>query len=143
MPSPSLLSILRNHLFLEETNYDTQFLISHNATMVSQLNPDQLTIYDSVVDAEQNKKQLLLFVYGSGSTGKTFLWTTIFSYFRSRGKIVLAIAASGIASLLLPSGHTAHSRFVIPIEFIDKSSCNIKKNTASRAPEENFDDHMG
>ncbi|XP_052625048.1 uncharacterized protein LOC111889939 [Lactuca sativa] len=143
MPSPSLLSILRNRLILEETNYDTNLLISQNTSMVSQLNPDQLTIYEKVVDAEQNKSQLLLFVYGSGGTGKTFLWTTILSYFRSKGKIILAVAASGIASLLFPSGCTAHSRFVIPIDFTDKSSCNIKKNTACRAPKEDFYDHMG
>ncbi|XP_052620975.1 uncharacterized protein LOC122194741 [Lactuca sativa] len=129
MPSPSLLSILRNRLILEETNYDTNLLISQNTSMVLQLNPDQLTIYEKVVDAEKNKRQLLLFVYGSGGTGKTFLWTTILSYFRSKGKIILAVAASGIASLLLPSGRTAHSRFVIPIDFTDKSSCNIKKKT--------------
>ncbi|CAI9297841.1 unnamed protein product [Lactuca saligna] len=144
MPSPSLLSILKNRLILEETNYDTNMLISQNTSMVSQLNPDQLTIYEKVVDAEQKKKQLLLFVYGSGGTGKTFLWTTILSYFRSKGKIILAVAASGIASLLLPSGRTAHSRFVIPIDFTDKSSCNIKKkNAACRAPKEDFYDHMG
>ncbi|CAI9303567.1 unnamed protein product [Lactuca saligna] len=129
MPCPSLLSILKNRLLLEETNYDTNLLISQNSSMVSQLNPDQLTIYERVVDAERNKNQLLLFVYGSGGTGKTFLWTTILSYFRSKGKIILAVAASGIASLLLPLGRTAHSRFVIPIDFTDKSSCNIKKKT--------------
>lgn len=143
MPSPSLLSILRNRLLLEETNYDTNLLISQNTSMVSQLNPDQLTIYERVVDAERNKNQLLLFVYGSSGTQKTFLWTTILSYFRSKGMIILAVTASGIASLLLPSGRTAYSRFVILIDFTDKSSCNIKKNTASRAPKEEFYDRMG
>lgn len=79
--------------------------------MVLQLNPDQIRIYEDIVNAEQNQKQLLLFVYGHGGTGKTYLWTTILSYFRSIGKIVLAVAASGIASLLLPSGRTAYSRY--------------------------------
>ncbi|XP_023747382.1 uncharacterized protein LOC111895527 [Lactuca sativa] len=65
-PSPSLLSILKNRLLLEETNYDTNLLISQNSSMVSQLNPDQVTIYERVVDAERNKNQLLLFVYGYG-----------------------------------------------------------------------------
>ncbi|XP_023736845.1 uncharacterized protein LOC111884761 [Lactuca sativa] len=69
------------------------------------LNPDQIRIYEDIVNAEQNQKQLLLFVYGHGGTGKTYLWTTILSYFRSIGKIVLAVAAS------------------------DRSCCNIKKNT--------------
>nr|KAJ0207810.1 hypothetical protein LSAT_V11C500278750 [Lactuca sativa] len=122
MPSPSLLSILRNRLLLEETNYDTNLLISQNSSMVSQLNPYQLTIYERVVDDERNKKQLLLFE-------KLFLWTTILSYFRSRGKIILVVAALGVASLLLPSGRIVHSRFVILIDFTDKSSWNIKKNT--------------
>ncbi|GKC15123.1 DNA helicase [Tanacetum coccineum] len=35
----------------------------------------------------------------------------------------------GIASLLLPAGRTAHSRFKLPLELIDESLCNIKKNT--------------
>ena len=43
--------------------------------------------------------------------------------------IVLAVASSGIASLLLPSGRTAHSRLKIPLDLTDESVCNIKKNT--------------
>ncbi|GKD55321.1 DNA helicase [Tanacetum coccineum] len=39
-----------------------------------------------------------------------FLWKTILSSLRSQGKIVLAVASSGIASLLLPARGTAHSR---------------------------------
>lgn len=42
---------------------------------------------------------------------------------------MLAVAASGIASLLLPSGRTAHSRFKIPLELTEESVCYIKKNT--------------
>ncbi|GJZ63805.1 ATP-dependent DNA helicase PIF1-like protein, partial [Tanacetum coccineum] len=48
---------------------------------------------------------------------------------RSERKIVLAIASSGIASLLLPAGRTAHSRFVIPLELLENSTCGIKQNT--------------
>lgn len=48
---------------------------------------------------------------------------------RAEGKIVLAVASSGIASLLLPSGRTAHSRFKLPLELTDESVCSIKKNT--------------
>ncbi|GJT37851.1 ATP-dependent DNA helicase PIF1-like protein [Tanacetum coccineum] len=43
--------------------------------------------------------------------------------------IVLAVASSGIASLLLPGGRTAHSRFVIPLELVENSTCGIKQNT--------------
>ncbi|GJS09403.1 DNA helicase [Tanacetum coccineum] len=47
----------------------------------------------------------------------------------SKGKIVLAVASSGIASLLLPSGRTAHSRFKLPLELTEESLCRIIKNT--------------
>ncbi|XP_057719611.1 uncharacterized protein LOC130934037 [Arachis stenosperma] len=45
---------------------------------------------------------------------------------RSRSDIVLNIASSGIASLLLPNGRTAHSRFKIPLNIAEDSVCNIK-----------------
>jgi len=72
-----------------------------------------------------NKKGKLLFVYGSGGTSKTFVWTTLLSRLRGQGKIMLAIASSGIASLLLMGGKTAHSRFKISIDLHDDSTCNI------------------
>ncbi|XP_076894065.1 uncharacterized protein LOC143546210 [Bidens hawaiensis] len=73
--------------------------------------------------------QVLVFVYGHGGTDKTFLWTTIISALRSNGSIVLAVVASGIASLLLPSGRTAYSRFKISLDVTENSLCHIKKNT--------------
>ncbi|XP_015966267.1 uncharacterized protein LOC107490009 [Arachis duranensis] len=45
---------------------------------------------------------------------------------RLRGDIVLNVASSGIASLLLPSGRMAHSRFKIPLNITEDSVCNIK-----------------
>nr|GEU40512.1 DNA helicase [Tanacetum cinerariifolium] len=74
-------------------------------------------------------KQEMIFVYGHGGTGKTSLWRTLINSMRSEGKIVLAVASLGIASLLLPAGRTAHSRFKLPLDLTDESLCNIKKNT--------------
>src|SRR6266508_2216075 len=48
---------------------------------------------------------------------------------QSSKKIVLTIASSGVASLLLPNGRTAHSRFRIPIETDELSICDIKRGT--------------
>ncbi|XP_021979960.1 uncharacterized protein LOC110876088 [Helianthus annuus] len=45
---------------------------------------------------------------------------------RSKGQIVLNVASSGIASLLLSGGRTAHSRFRIPLNLTEDSVCNIK-----------------
>jgi hypothetical protein len=72
-----------------------------------------------------NKYGKLFFVYGSGGTGKTFVWTTLLSHLRRQGKIVLIVASSRISSLLFLGGKTAHSRFKIPINLQDESTCNI------------------
>ncbi|XP_071719085.1 uncharacterized protein [Rutidosis leptorrhynchoides] len=48
---------------------------------------------------------------------------------RAGRKVVLAVASSGVASLLLPSGRTAHSQFKLPLDPTNESMCNIKKNT--------------
>jgi len=50
-------------------------------------------------------------------------------YYRGQGKIVLCVASSGIAALLLPGGRTAHSRFSIPLDIHEQSMCRIGKNT--------------
>uniref|UniRef100_A0A0D3AGT5 ATP-dependent DNA helicase n=2 Tax=Brassica TaxID=3705 RepID=A0A0D3AGT5_BRAOL len=58
----------------------------------------------------------VFFVNGFGGTGKTFLWKTLSTYIRSVGDIVLNVASSGMAALLLDGGRTAHSRFSIPLQ---------------------------
>nr|GEZ64847.1 ATP-dependent DNA helicase PIF1-like [Tanacetum cinerariifolium] len=62
-------------------------------------------------------------------TGKTFLYKTIIARLRSKQMIVLAVASSSIASLLLPAGRTAHSRFVIPLELMENNACSTKQGT--------------
>jgi len=57
------------------------------------------------------------------------MWTTLSSALRSEGKIVLTVASSGIDSLLLPGGRTAHSKFKIPIPTLEHSVCNIIKGS--------------
>jgi hypothetical protein len=64
-------------------------------------------------------------VYGNGGTNKTFVWITLMSCLRRQGKIVLAVASLGIASLLLLGSRTAHSRFKILVDLHDESTCNI------------------
>ncbi|CAN7111832.1 unnamed protein product, partial [Brassica rapa subsp. narinosa] len=58
--------------------------------------------------------------------GKTFLWNILSAAVRSRGDVVLNVASSGIAALLLPGGRTAHSRFSIPINPDQFSTCKIQ-----------------
>nr|XP_043633113.1 ATP-dependent DNA helicase PIF1-like [Erigeron canadensis] len=61
----------------------------------------------------------------SNTWRKTYIWKTLSSAIRSKGEIVLNVASSGIASLLLEGGRTAHSRFRIPININEDSFCSI------------------
>ena len=44
---------------------------------------------------------------------------------RAQGQVALAVASSGIASILLEGGRTSHSRFKIPIDVHSESICSI------------------
>jgi hypothetical protein len=78
------------------------------------------------VDSKQGK---MIFVEGDGGTSKTYLWKAITTKIRSEGKMVLAVASCGITALLLEGGRTAHSRFHIPLNISDDSTCDIKQGT--------------
>ncbi|XP_058752650.1 uncharacterized protein LOC131625837 [Vicia villosa] len=68
----------------------------------------------------------VFFLHGYGGTGKTYMWRTLASALRSKHDICLTVATSGIASLLLPGGRTAHSKFKIPVPTMDNSTCKIE-----------------
>ncbi|XP_026379526.1 ATP-dependent DNA helicase PIF4-like [Papaver somniferum] len=130
LPSPNLefRANLENRLIRDEMSYVFTSLANESSNMYNFLNLQQKEIFDIVVNAVQTESGGIFFVYGSGGTGKTFLWTAILVKLRSQKRIVLAVASSGIASLLLPGGRTTHSRFKIPLTPDETSSCNIAKN---------------
>ena len=57
------------------------------------------------------------------------MWKTLTSALRSQRQIVLTVASSGITSLLLPGGQTAHSKFKIHVPTFDDSICNIHQGS--------------
>ncbi|XP_020973065.1 uncharacterized protein LOC110269519 [Arachis ipaensis] len=61
--------------------------------------------------------------------GKTFLWRTLSASIRSCRDTVLNVASNEIASLLLPNGRTAHSRFKISLSITEDSICNMKSGS--------------
>ena len=129
LPTGSLIEDLNNKLLREELNYDINKLKEENLILVQNLNNEQKYIYEKIIDSVQSQNQKLFFIYGHGGTGKTYLWNAIISKIRSNNEILLAIASSGIASLLLPKRRTAHSRFRIPLSIDKFSTCYIKKRT--------------
>jgi hypothetical protein len=114
-----------NRLVEEELVYDRHSLPTNANNVEDRFNDDQRNAYEIILNVVTNKKGKLFSMYGSGGTSKTFVWTTLLSRLRRQGKIVLAVASSGIASLLLLGGRTTHSRFKIPIDLHDESICNI------------------
>nr|GEW71461.1 DNA helicase [Tanacetum cinerariifolium] len=65
-------------------------------------------------------------------TGKTLLWKTIISSLRSEGKIVLAVASSGIASYFCRRVVPRILDSNFPLEQTEESLCRFTKNTQLR-----------
>ncbi|EIW80855.1 hypothetical protein CONPUDRAFT_30488, partial [Coniophora puteana RWD-64-598 SS2] len=118
-----------NYLIAEQRDYDQEEQQQLAAGRIPYLNQEQKSVFDAIVDSVQNQYGHYFCVHGSGGTGKTFLCNTICYALCAEGQIVLCVALSGIASLLLLGGHTVHSHFKILIQLFENSTYNIGKQT--------------
>src|SRR6266567_7661988 len=85
--------------------------------------------YGYLVSTLRNEGKIF-FVYGFGGSGKTYLYQALCHALRAEGMIIICVASTGIACLLLPGGQTAHSAFKIPIDGLDIDSiCSIPKES--------------
>ncbi|XP_016200155.1 ATP-dependent DNA helicase PIF1-like [Arachis ipaensis] len=119
-------SLLTERVIREELNFNRDDLKKNASDMLAIATPEQRYAFDKIVTAVYCDEGRFFFVYGHGDTGKIFLWNLMSAEIRSRGDIVLNVASSGIASLLLSNGRTAHSRFKILLNITEDSVCNIK-----------------
>ncbi|XP_072054259.1 uncharacterized protein [Arachis hypogaea] len=128
MPYPVMsdVCLFQNKLIEEELAYHTNELTHTNLYTEQKMTHEQRLVFDEILNAVITDSGGFYFVHGHGGCGKTFIWNGLSSAIRSRGKIVLNVTSSGIASLLLPGGRMAHSRFSMPITITDESTCNIK-----------------
>ncbi|GKE36836.1 DNA helicase [Tanacetum coccineum] len=92
IPPEDMLPVLQNRFLMEETNYNPEQLLKERDLLIPKLNEDQQLIFEEIINAVKNGVQKLIFVYGHGKTGKTFLWKAIKCALRSEGKIVLVVA---------------------------------------------------
>ncbi|KAI3695310.1 hypothetical protein L1987_78305 [Smallanthus sonchifolius] len=125
-PDDESISSAQNRFITEELSYDIHLLEKELHTLLNQLTNEQRNVFNKVMTAVKDNKGCVFFLYGYGGTGKTFLWKTLSAAIRCKGQIVLNVASSGIASLLLTGGRTAHSRFLIPLNLNEDSICRIK-----------------
>nr|XP_025660692.1 uncharacterized protein LOC112756337 [Arachis hypogaea] len=129
-PSSDVIDGLEDRLLLDELNFDVDALTKELNNNLSNMNIGQRKVFDVIIQAVNGNAGGFFFVYGCGGTGKTYLYRTLSAAIRSKKGIVLNVTSSRIASLLLPNGRTAHSRFKIPLELTEDSVCCIKQGTS-------------
>ena len=131
MPFPYgvLLFEVHNKLILDELSYDRASLTELHKKYLSCLTVEKNFFYDEIMSTASENKGGFFFLYGFGGIGKTFIWKTLLVALRSKGEIVLNVALSCIASLLLPRGRIGHSTLSIPIQINEDSTCNIKQRS--------------
>ncbi|KZO95101.1 hypothetical protein CALVIDRAFT_483471, partial [Calocera viscosa TUFC12733] len=115
-----------NHFIAEQLEYDAGEMVAQAADMKACMNDEQRIAFNTLI--QHINEGGAFWLQGPGGTGKTFVYKAVCAELRAQQKIVLCVASSGIAALLLPGGRTAHSTFKIPIPILDTSVCNVPKN---------------
>ncbi|XP_062103329.1 uncharacterized protein LOC133814378 [Humulus lupulus] len=94
------------------------------------LNSEQQQVYNVVLEKVLSNQNAAFFVDGLGGIGKTFLYRALLATVRSRNLVALASASSGVVASILPGGRTAHSRFKLPLDTDEKTTCYVSKQSA-------------
>ncbi|XP_057761126.1 uncharacterized protein LOC130981559 [Arachis stenosperma] len=129
LPDLDIIDGLDDRIIADELTFDIVALRDELEVMLSEMNCEQQNAFHRISKAVNNNLGGFFFIYGYGGTGKTFLYRALSAAIRVKGEIVLNVASSGIASLLLPKGRTAHSRFKIPLKLHEDSVCSIKQGS--------------
>lgn len=91
------------------------------------LNVDEKLAFDKILNRVFSCNLAGFFIDGPGGTRKIYLYKALLTHVRSEGLIAIATASSGVATCILPSYKTAHSKFKIAFVIEDNSICNISK----------------
>ncbi|CAN1799654.1 ATP-dependent DNA helicase PIF1 [Linum perenne] len=129
VPTTAHYSYSTNSLLAQELEYDHVALEIQSQIEIGKLNLEQQQAYDEIMESVQSNSHKISFIDGFGGTGKTFLWKVLSMKLRSERKVVLCVASSGIAALLMIGGRTTHSRFHIPVDVHSTSTCHIEQDS--------------
>src|ERR1700678_4849184 len=129
LPQHNWQAVVGNRLIAKQLSYNNDEQTESANQRIPTFNNGQRAAFDTIVNAVETKSGQTFFLHGPGGTGKPYLYNTLCYFLRGQGKIVLCVASSGIASLLLIGGRTSHSTFKIPIEIHEFSTCSITKNS--------------
>ena len=131
LPQPTELSQEEKEArVIQDEMYDISKQDNFVKTWKPLLNDGQLKIFEEVLSAVYSpigSKCVKIHILNSpGGYGKTLVLKVITAKIRSEGGIVLCVASTGLAAQNLEGGRTAHSRFKIPIDILEDSTCSIK-----------------
>ncbi|GMF55862.1 unnamed protein product [Phytophthora fragariaefolia] len=143
-PALVLDSLMRNNQIRPELEGYDQNTLQANVDQEDQLNERQRAIFDEIIQAanapDQDNK--LFFIDGPGGTGKSTLLRHILARVRLAGKI--AVASSGIASLLLMRGRTAHTTFLDSSKVVQQADlCDLQAVPPETFESEGQFDYLG
>ena len=114
-------------LIRDELNFDIEILKAEVEETVHKFTAIQQHIFQTIMTAVMQNKNLLMFISACGGCGKTFLLNALLKAVRilDNGSVATAMASTGIAAQLLHLGRTFHSRLKAPLHPHEKSTLNI------------------
>jgi hypothetical protein len=131
MPEPveNWAQIEGNRLIVAQLEYDLEEQANLAQPRIASLNAEQHSAFDKIMHSVRENDPKLFFLDGAGGTGKTHVYNTLCYTLRGEGMIVLCVASSGIAALLLMGLRTSHSTFKILVKLHEEVLCGVKKGT--------------
>ena len=93
-----------NELIAQQLGYEVAEQRQLADACIPLLNEGQRNAFEAILNAVLSNNPQMFFLNGPAGTGKTFCYNTLCYRLRADRKIVLCVASSGIASLLLLGG---------------------------------------
>jgi hypothetical protein len=117
MPSPprDWEAIADNFLLAKQLDFDCIAFREMATERLQTFNPEQCMVYDAVMESYNQDSGKAFFVHSAGGGEKIYTCNTITACIRADGEVVLCVASSAIAALLLEGDQTTHSHFKVPI----------------------------
>ncbi|KAG5520645.1 hypothetical protein RHGRI_033280 [Rhododendron griersonianum] len=128
-PNANWSEVTSNRFIIEHQQLQIQAQRIDSQRNIERLNNGQRIAYDAILTSVLDNKGTTFFMSGGAGIRKTFVYNTVAKKCCSFGHIVVTVASSGIASLLLEGGRTAHSTFCIPLDVHDNSVCGFSKQS--------------
>jgi len=127
---------------VERSKYNSshQLQVYNNLCSESPNTYEQQVIFEEVTGAIENGLSGLYFVQGIGGSGKSTLCKKVMAWARSRNKLCLGCASTGLAATVYDNFNTAHSLFKFPVvEDQDRDEdreirCQLKRDSNRYQP---------